>query len=32
MEQGHKSDEFIHVSQLEFCEEFMTRLCDELSG
>ena len=32
MEQGHKPDEFIHVSQLEFCEEFMTRLCDELSG
>lgn len=32
MEQGHKPDEFIHVSQLEFCEEFMTCLCDELSG
>ncbi|GAA3545068.1 acetylornithine deacetylase [Zobellella aerophila] len=31
MDQGHKPDEFIHVSQLEQCELFMARLTEQLS-
>lgn len=31
MDQGHKPDEFIHVSQLEKCEAFMTRLIQQLT-
>ncbi|WP_116474961.1 acetylornithine deacetylase [Zobellella maritima] len=31
MDQGHKPDEFIHVSQIEQCELFMARLTDQLS-
>ncbi|WP_290699449.1 acetylornithine deacetylase [Amphritea sp.] len=32
MDQGHKPDEFIHISQLQQCEAFMARLIDELSA
>lgn len=32
MEQGHKPDEFIHITQLQQCEAFMARLIDELSA
>ena len=31
MDQGHKPDEFIHISQIEKCEAFMSRLVSELS-
>ncbi len=31
MEQGHKPDEFIRISQLEQCEAFMARLMDRLT-
>lgn len=30
MDQGHKPDEFIHTSQLQQCESFMSRLADKL--
>ncbi|SFG83242.1 acetylornithine deacetylase [Neptunomonas qingdaonensis] len=32
MDQGHKPDEFIHISQLQQCEAFMARLINELSA
>ena len=31
MEQGHKPNEFVSLSQIEHCEAFMSRLIDELS-
>lgn len=31
MDQGHKPDEFIHVSELEKCETFMARLIQQLT-
>jgi len=30
MDQGHKPDEFIHICQIELCEDFLTRLISEL--